>query len=266
MDTIEDPPYETFRVERRGDVDWLTLDRPDALNAMNARMIAELAEYFGARVQDTATRVIVLRATGKAFCAGLDLREMTGLIEELDTAARLRFQQRLSSIFVAMRRCPQPIVCLVQGAASGGGFALAVASDIRYCTPDARMNAAFIKVGLSGCDVGMSYRLPRLVGGSVAADLLMTGSFIDAARAQALGLVSAVVAPEELEAAGERVVQQLLQADPVGLALTKQGLEVGMAAPSLEAAIANEDRQQTLLSGEEGFRSRIRPFVEKMRN
>jgi len=104
------------------------------------------------------------------------------------------------------------------------------------------------------------------VGGSVAADLLMTGSFIDAARAQALGLVSAVVAPEELEAAGERVVQQLLQADPVGLALTKQGLEVGMAAPSLEAAIANEDRQQTLLSGEEGFRSRIRPFVEKMRN
>ena len=94
MDTIEESADETFRVERRGDVDWLTLDRPDALNAMNARMIAELAEYFGARVHDEQTRVIVLRATGSAFCVGLDLREMTGLIDELDTAGRLRFQQR----------------------------------------------------------------------------------------------------------------------------------------------------------------------------
>ena len=173
---------------------------------MNARMIAELAEYFGARVHDTQTRVIVLRATGKAFCAGLDLREMTGLIEELDTAARLRFQQRLSSIFVSMRRCPQPIVCLVQGAASGGGFALALASDIRLCTPEARMNAAFIKVGLSGCDVGMSYLLPRAVGTSVAAEMLLTGSFLDATRAAALGFVSAVVPTADLEAAGAKTV------------------------------------------------------------
>ncbi len=260
------PAYQTLRVEKRAAADWVTLDRPDALNAMNERMIDELADYFGRLCQDRSTRVVVLRAAGKTFCAGLDLREMADLITRLDMPARLAFQQRLSSVFIAMRRCPQPIVCLVQGAASSGGFALAVASDIRYCTPDARMNAAFIKVGLSGCDVGMSYRLPRLVGASVAADLLMTGSFIDAARAQTLGLVSAVVAPEELEAAGERAVQQLLQADPVGLALTKQGLEVGMAAPSREAAVANEDRQQTLLSGEEGFRSRIRAFVEKMRN
>ncbi|MGB7904692.1 MAG: enoyl-CoA hydratase/isomerase family protein [Steroidobacteraceae bacterium] len=263
MDTIEDSPYETFRVERRGDVDWLTLDRPDALNAMNARMIAELAEYFGARVQDTATRVIVLRATGKAFCAGLDLREMTGLIEELDTAARLRFQQRLSSIFVSMRRCPQPIVCLMQGAASGGGFALALASDIRICTPETRMNAAFIKVGLSGCDVGMSYLLPRAVGTSVAAEMLMTGSFLGAARAAALGFVTAVVPAAELEAAGARTVDALLQADPLGLALTKQGLQVGIDAPGIESAVANEDRQQSLLSGTESFRARIKAFLDR---
>jgi len=257
--------YATLRVEKRGAADWVTLDRAEALNAMNERMIDELADYFGRLGNDRATRVVVLRGVGKAFCAGLDLREMADLITRLDMPARLAFQQRLSSIFVAMRRCPQPIVCLVHGAASGGGFALAVASDIRYCTPDARMNAAFIKVGLSGCDVGMSYRLPRLVGASVASELLLTGAFIDAARAQALGLVSGVVAPEELDATGERVVQQLLQADPLGLALTKQGLEVGLAATSLEAAIANEDRQQTLLSGEEGFKSRIRAFVAKLR-
>lgn len=263
MDTLEDSPYETFRVERRGDVDWLTLERPDALNAMNARMIAELAEYFGARVHDTATRIIVLRATGKAFCAGLDLREMTGLIEELDTAGRLRFQQRLSSIFVSMRRCPQPIVCLLQGAASGGGFALALASDIRICTAATRMNAAFIKVGLSGCDVGMSYLLPRAVGTSIAAEMLMTGSFLDAARAAALGFVTAVVPAAELEAAGAKTVELLLQADPLGLALTKQGLQVGIDAPGIESAIANEDRQQALLSGTEGFRARIKAFLNR---
>lgn len=263
MEPTADAPYETFRVERRGDVDWLTLERPDALNAMNARMIAELAEYFAARVHDTATRVIVLRAAGKAFCAGLDLREMTGLIEDLDTAGRLRFQQRLSSIFVSMRRCPQPIVCLLQGVAAGGGFALALASDIRLCTPEARMNAAFIKVGLSGCDVGMSYLLPRAVGTSVAAEMLLTGSFMDATRAHALGLVSAIVPAAELEAAGARMVDSLLQADALGLALTKQGLQVGIDAPCLESAIANEDRQQSLLSGTAAFQERMRAFLRR---
>lgn len=263
MNTSPAPPFETFRVERRGAADWLTLDRPDALNAMNARMIAELAEYFAARVQDVETRVIVLRGAGRAFCAGLDLREMTGLIAELDTAGRLRFQQRLSSIFVAMRRCPQPVVCLVQGAAAGGGFALALASDIRICTPEARMNAAFIKVGLSGCDVGMSYLLPRALGSSVAAEMLMTGSFLDAGRAAALGFVSAVVPAAELEQAGTTMVDSLLQADPLGLALTKQGLQVGMDAPGLESAVANEDRQQALLSGAEEFRRRMQAFLAR---
>jgi enoyl-CoA hydratase/carnithine racemase len=263
MNAATDSPFETFRVERRGAADWLTLDRPEALNAMNARMIAELAEYFDARLHDPETRVIVLRGAGRSFCAGLDLREMTGLIEELDTAGRLRFQQRLSSVFVSMRRCPQPIVCLVQGAAAGGGFALALASDIRLCAPDARMSAAFIKVGLSGCDVGMSYLLPRALGSSVAAEMLMTGSVLDAARAAALGFVSAVVPAAELEQAGERMVDSLLQADPVGLALTKQGLQVGIDAPGIESAVANEDRQQALLSGADPFRERMRAFLAR---
>jgi enoyl-CoA hydratase/carnithine racemase len=263
MNAATDSPFETFRVERRGAADWLTLDRPEALNAMNARMIAELAEYFDARLHDPETRVIVLRGAGRSFCAGLDLREMTGLIEELDTAGRLRFQQRLSSVFVSMRRCPQPIVCLVQGAAAGGGFALALASDIRLCAPDARMSAAFIKVGLSGCDVGMSYLLPRALGSSVAAEMLMTGSVLDAARAAALGFVSAVVPAVELEQAGERMVDSLLQADPVGLALTKQGLQVGIDAPGIESAVANEDRQQALLSGADPFRERMRAFLAR---
>jgi enoyl-CoA hydratase/carnithine racemase len=253
--------YETLRVEQRGAADWVSLDRPQALNAMNGRMIDELADYFAARATDRGTRVIVLRACGPAFCAGLDLKEMAGLIAGLGSSDRLLFQQRLSSIILSMRRCPQPIVCLLQGAAAGGGFALAAAADIRYCTPDARMSAAFIKVGLSGCDVGMSYLLPRAVGTSVATELLMTGAFLEAPRALALGFVSAIVPVESLEEAGEKAVAGLLQADPLGLALTKQGLQVGIAAPSLDSAIANEDRQQALLAGMDGFRDRLRAFV-----
>ena len=261
-----EPAYETLRVEKRGAADWVTLDRPAALNALNQRMIEELAHYFGGLCDGSATRVVVLRAAGAAFCAGLDLKDMADAITTMNTAARMASQQRLSNIFLAMRRCPQPIVCLVQGAASGGGFALAVASDIRYCTPDARMNAAFIKVGLSGCNVGMSYLLPRLVGASVATELLMTGAFLTAPRALALGFVSDVVGHDELEAAGEKIVAHLLQADPLGLALTKQGLQVGISAPSLDSAIANEDRQQALLAGADGFRDRIRAFVARSRS
>lgn len=257
--------YATLRIEKRGAADWLTLDRPEVLNAMNARMIEELAGYFAERVADCETRAIVLQASGRNFCAGLDLKEMSEVITQLDTAARLSFQQRLSSIILSMRRCPQPVVCLMQGAASGGGFALAVASDIRYCTPDARMNAAFIKVGLSGCDVGMSYHLPRLLGASVATELLMTGAFLEAPRALSLGFVSGVVEHNALETTGDRVVQALLQADPLGLALTKQGLQVGISAPSLDAAIANEDRQQALLAGTAGFRDRIDDFLRRDR-
>jgi enoyl-CoA hydratase/carnithine racemase len=125
------------------------------------------------------------------------------------------------------------------------------------------MNAAFIKVGLSGCDVGMSYLLPRAVGTSVATELLMTGAFLDAGRAASLGFVSGIFEADALEAAAEKLVAGLLAADPLGLALTKQGLQVGISAPSLDAAIANEDRQQALLSGADGFRDRIRAFLKR---
>jgi enoyl-CoA hydratase/carnithine racemase len=109
----------------------------------------------------------------------------------------------------------------------------------------------------------MSYLLPRALGSSVAAEMLMTGAFLDAARAAALGFVSAVVDAAELEQAGERMVDSLLQADPVGLALTKQGLQVGIDAPGIESAVANEDRQQALLSGAEPFRERMRAFLAR---
>jgi enoyl-CoA hydratase/carnithine racemase len=164
---------------------------------------------------------------------------------------------------LAMRRCPQPIVSIVQGSASGGGFALALASDIRLATPDARFNAAFIRIGLSACDVGVSYFLPRMVGSSVAAEYLLTGRFMSAQKAERLGLVSQVDELPALEAEAKLLCADMLRATPLGLRLTKDALNFTIDAPSLEAAIAIEDRNQVLCTQTPDFDEGVRAFLEK---
>jgi enoyl-CoA hydratase/carnithine racemase len=255
--------YKTLSIRKNGPVDWLTLDRPEALNTLTIDMVEELGRYFSALESDSSVRVVVLRGAGGQFCAGLDLKDMGPRLASMDSAAMYAFQRRLSRIVLAMRRCPQPIIALLEGAACGGGLALALASDVRYCTGDVRMNAAFIRIGLTGCDMGASYLMQRLVGASVAAEVLMTGRFLSAERAQALGLISLVVAASELEAAAESLAADLLRAEPLALALTKQALNANLAAPSLEAALEMEDRQQTLMASGPEFAARIRAFLSR---
>jgi enoyl-CoA hydratase len=135
--------------------------------------VNELRAFFTALAQDRETRVVVLRGAGRAFCAGLDLK--SGGSEQAGSgtvSGGLRGQRHISELALMMRRLPQVFVACVHGPACGGGFMLALASDIRLAGESARMNAAFIKLGLSGCDVGVSYLLPRLVGASVAAELI----------------------------------------------------------------------------------------------
>ena len=162
-----------------------------------------------------------------------------------------------------MRRAPQPIIACVQGAACGGGFALALGADVRLAGESARMNAAFIRIGLSACDVGVSYFLPRMVGASVAAELLLTGNFIDAARAERLGLVSRVVPDAELAAAAQALADDMLRNSPLGLRLTKECLNASLDAGSLEQVIAMEDRNQILCTRSEDFREGITAFLQK---
>ena len=163
--------YETLELRREGAVLWCTLNRPEALNTFSAKFVEEYHDLLDALAGDPATRIVVLRGAGRAFCAGLDLKE-TGFAGDGGVSASLRGQQRISQIALKMRRLPQVFVACVHGPACGGGFMLALASDIRIAGESARMNAAFIKLGLSGCDVGVSYLLPRLVGarGGLGAD------------------------------------------------------------------------------------------------
>ncbi len=257
-----DGGYETLTVEKEGAIDWLTLNRPEALNAMSRTMMLELQHYFGELYTDHSVRVVILRGAGRGFCAGLDLKEDRG-DEPGGAVAGLRVQRRVSEIVMRMRRAPQPIISLVHGPASGGGFALVLASDIRLAGPKARMNAAFIRIGLTACDVGVSYFLPRLVGSALASELLLTGRFIDAERAKAAGLVSDVVAEDGLAHAGRSIAHEILANSPVGVRLTKECLNMSVDAGSLESVIAMEDRQQILVSTTGDMREGVAAFLEK---
>ncbi len=207
--------YQHLIVEPRGDALWVTMNRPERLNALNPGLVKELRELFVGLYWRHEVRVVVLRGAGANFCAGLDLKER-GNGGPSGPSEGLVSQRRISEIVIAMRRCPQPIIALIDGAAAGGGFALALASDVRIATPTLKMNAAFIRIGLSACDIGVSYFLPRMVGSSVAAELMLTGRFIRAERALGLGLVSAVVAPEALEAEGEALAADMLRRHAAG--------------------------------------------------
>jgi enoyl-CoA hydratase/carnithine racemase len=256
-----------LRVEHDGGVDRVTLNRPDRLNALDDALIDALSGYFAGLAQDRRTRVVVLQGAGSAFCAGLDLKEaMQRRGDDApppSVAEALDHQRRIADIVLLMRRCPQPIVALVRGAACGGGFALALAADIRIAGRSARMNCAFIRLGLGGCDIGTSYFLPRLVGVSVASELILTGRFIEAERALMVGLVSAIVEDDKLEAAAAPYVEAMLAASPLGLRLSKECLNMSVDAGSIESVIAMEDRNQVLTSRSEDFREGIRAFVEK---
>jgi len=256
---------EAVRLEEEGPLLSIVLNRPDALNAMNAELVDGLREVFHGLKQRQDLRVVILRGEGRAFCAGLDLKEGSGGgdVNGDGPAVGLRVQRRISDIPMLMRECPQPIISCIQGPACGGGFALALASDVRIAGETARMNAAFIRIGLSGCDIGVSYFLPRLVGAALASELLLTGRFIDAQRALALGLVSRVVPDDELEAAAREIAEEMLTTSPLGLRLTKECLNMSLDAGSLEAVIAMEDRNQILTAQTQDVREGMVAFLQK---
>jgi enoyl-CoA hydratase/carnithine racemase len=255
-----------LKIVHEGPVAWVTLNRPERLNALNRVLSQALLDFFTGLRQQLATRVVILQGAGRAFCAGLDLQERKqrqagGPAAEAGNP--FETQHRIRDIMIAMRRCPQPVIAICQGAASGGGFTLALASDVRLVTPDARMNAAFIKIGLTGCDMGSSYFLPRLVGSSVASELLLTGRFINAARGVALGLFSQVGNLDELQTEARALANDMLATSPLGLRLTKEGLQHAIDGTSMDAVMAMEDRQQVLCAQGPDFAEAVDAFMHK---
>ncbi|OJW23806.1 MAG: enoyl-CoA hydratase [Sphingopyxis sp. 65-8] len=249
-------------IEARGQIEIATLNRPARLNALSEGLVDELNDYFGGLAARPAVRVVILRGAGRGFCAGLDIQEDRSS-DETPVLRTLRTQTSIGNIYRKMRACPQPIIALGHGAAAGGGLSLMLAADVRYAAPGFRCNAAYIRIGLGGCDMASSYFLPRLVGASLAAEMILTGRFIDAERALSAGLVSEIVAEDELLDRGLALADEMLATSPWGLRLSKQALNLNIDAQSLDAAMAIEDRQQVILSATEDHKEALAAFLDK---
>ncbi len=256
--------YRSITVEARGAIEILTLDRPEALNVLTPEVIDELADYYEGLHRRTQVRVTILRAAGRAFCAGADLGSEAFAEGGSGRAHRqTEIQQRYARVIRLMRSCPQPVICLVQGAACGAGFSLLLAADLRYAAPEAKMNAAYLRVGLGGCDLGSGYLLPRLVGLAAASEFLLSGRFIDAPRALRMGLVSEVLPAEQLLDTALAMAADMLRASPLGLRMTKETLNTLIDAPSLDAALMIENRQQIILTETADHHEAVAAFRER---
>lgn len=251
-------------VEQRGPIEIITLNRPEALNAMSPELADELAEYFGGLKERRDVRVVLMRAEGRAFCAGGDLNSQAFASPGAGRVQRqYDIQIRYSNVIRNMRNCPQPIICLVQGPAAGAGFSTVLATDVRYCTPQAKFNAAYIRIGVGGTDMGSGYFLPKLIGLSRASEYLLTGRYMSAEQAHRFGLVSEVVEADQLLDKGLELANDMLKTAPMGLRMTKESINYQAQLGSIDAALALEDRQQILLMETADHREAISAFLEK---
>lgn len=219
----------------------MTLNRPDRLNALNQPLTDALFAYFEGKRRDTAVRVIVLDGAGRAFCSGADLKA-GGQPDRLRDGPDGDWVLR--DLLKAMRACPQPIVALVRGAAAGGGLALALNADIIVAGESAAFHPAFIKIGLSGSELGVSWRLQRTIGISRAREMLYTGRPMNAADALRTGLVSSVVSDDQLAATGAALAEEMLKASPDALRVSKRTFDATLEIPNFDAALELEERGQ----------------------
>jgi enoyl-CoA hydratase len=238
----------------------ITLNRPDRLNALSAALVEDLHAALDAVAGDESVRVVVLTGAGPGFCAGLDLKEPPG---DGTVVGGLRAQERIAGLMLKLRALPQPVIAAVNGAAAGGGLALALSSDVRLAAPEARFNVAFVKLGVSGADMGVSHLLPRIVGLGHASELMLTGRLVGAEEAARIGLANRVVAADALLDEAAALAAEIARNTPFAIRMTKQVLGVNVDAQSLAAAIELENRTQILATQTGDFREAVMAFVEK---
>jgi enoyl-CoA hydratase len=244
----------------------LTLNRPSSLNSMTAELVQSLHEHLRDIAVDPSARVVILTGAGRGFCAGLDLRGYGAAphTEHLGrTQAGFAVQKHIASLIPALRSLPQPVIAAVNGPAAGGGFALVLGSDIRLSARSAKFNAAFIRIGLSACDIGTSWLLPRLVGASRAQELMLTGRVFDAEEAYRIGLVVDLLDDDTLMDAALAKAAEIMKNSPFGVALTKEGMWSALEIPALQNAIDIENRQQIMASATADHREALAAFAER---
>ena len=250
----------------RPEITVITLNRPAKLNALSAELVEDLHSTLDAVKADKDCRVVVLTGAGRGFCAGLDLTDairpaVSAGLEE--PRAGMRYQERIAELTVKLHRLRQPVIAAVNGAAYGGGFALAMASDIRIAARSARLCTQFIKLGLGGCDIGVSYTLPRIIGAGPAFDLILTARTVEADEALRLGMISRITEDGAALQTALEIAETLCGYGKFGLESTKQVLWANLDAGSLENALQVENRSQILAAGSGEMRAFAQAFAQR---
>ena len=240
----------------------ITLNRPDRLNALTFEVYAELRDTFPALDKDPAVRSIVLTGAGRAFCSGGDVEDIIGALFSQDSAGLKRFTDMTCDLIRNIRRCGKPVIAALNGTVAGAGAVIASACDVRIASESAKIAFLFVRVGLSGADMGASWLLPRLVGLGRASELLLTGDFIGADRAYEIGLYQRVVKQEHVLEEATALAARLARGPSEAIAVTKRALETEWDM-SLDQALAHESEAQARLMEHPNFREAYEAFRAK---
>jgi len=265
--TLSLPEFSTIDVTKPDDgVMLITLNRPDRLNAMTSTMITELEQVVAAVDLDPELRAVIVTGAGRGFSAGLDLQDSgvaPGAEGVRPIVRSFMWQDHLATLHEKIHRSRKPWIAAVNGPCVGGGFALSLACDIRFASASATFGAVFLKIGVSNCDMGTSYFLPRLVGASRAAELMLTARIFDADEAASMGLVIELTDDGKVVERALETARIIKQNSPFATWMTKETMWQTIDAPSLRHALDIENRTQIMCSATGDTAEARAAFAEK---
>jgi enoyl-CoA hydratase/carnithine racemase len=252
----------SFLYEVREGVAYVTLNRPERLNALTFEVYRELTDAFAALRDEAGVRCVVITGAGRAFCSGGDVRDIIGQLQGRDVQGLLEFTRMTCELVRNIRLLRKPVIASLNGTTAGAGACIALAADLRVASTEARIAFLFVRVGLSGADMGAAHLLPRYVGLAKATELLYTGDFITAEEALAYGLYNRVVAPDRLAEETRSLAERLARGPAFGLAVTKEMLDRELDV-SLDTALELEAQAQAVCMLHPDYREAYEAFTEK---
>jgi enoyl-CoA hydratase/carnithine racemase len=252
----------SFLYEEREAVATITLNRPDRLNALTFEVYRELTDTFAALRDESAVRAVIITGAGRAFCSGGDVHDIIGPLFERDIKGLLEFTRMTCELVRNIRALPKPVIASLNGTTAGAGACIALASDIRVASETAKIAFLFVRVGLSGADMGAAYLLPRLVGLARATELLYTGDFIEAREAERIGLYNRVVPADELADVTREFATRMAEGPAFALAMTKEMLNRELDV-SLDTALEWEAQAQASCMQHPDYREAYEAFVAR---
>ena len=253
---------QSFLYEERDHIATITLNRPERLNALTFEVYRELADTFAVLSAEESVRAVIITGAGRAFCSGGDVHDIIGELFSRDMEGLLEFTRMTCELVQRIRALPKPVIASLNGTTAGAGACIALASDIRIASEAAEIAFLFVRVGLSGADMGAAYLLPRVVGLTKAAELLYTGDFLSAQEAERIGLYNRVVPAGELSGATLEMAERLARGPAFALAMTKQMLNREMDV-SLETALEWEAQAQAICMQHPDYKEAYEAFTEK---